>query len=107
MNLSFPKSKKLGFTQLETKELINIILAQALLSLEVYEAKTKEKLRIELAEANGGKNPTVDALNNALVSTKAYQAFRKRHIEAMKTRDFVSSTFWSAKDKSAKLDELS
>ena len=82
-------------------------VAEAKLSLEVYEAKTKEKLRIELSEANGGKNPTVDALNNALISTKAYQAFRKRHIEAMKTRDFVSSTFWSAKDKSAKLDKLS
>lgn len=82
-------------------------VAEAKLSLEVFEAKTKEKLRLELAEQNGGKNPTVDALNNALISGKAYQVIRKKYIEAQKTRDYINSIFWSAKDKSNKLDKLS
>ena len=32
---------------------------------------------------------------------------RKRYIESQKMRDYMSSLFWSAKDKSAKLDKLS
>lgn len=82
-------------------------VAEAKLNLEVYEAKAKEKLRIELSEQNGGKNPTVEALNNAMISGKAYQAMRKKYIESQKTRDYVNSIFWSAKDKSEKLDKLS
>lgn len=82
-------------------------VAEAKLNLEVFEAKTKEKLRVELAQENGGKNPTVEALNNAVVSNKAYQAMRRKFIEVQKTRDYVNSIFWSAKDKSEKLDKLS
>ena len=82
-------------------------VSEAKLNLEVFEAKTKEKLRAELAEQNGGKNPTVEALNNAVVSNKAYQAMRRKFNEVVKTRDYVNSIFWSAKDKSAKLDKLS
>jgi hypothetical protein len=81
--------------------------AEAKLNLEVFEAKTKERLRIELAERNGGKSPTVEALNNAVVSNKAYQAMRKKLIEAQKTRDYINSIFWASKDKSEKLNKLS
>lgn len=77
------------------------------LNLEVFEAKTKERLRNELSEANGGKNPTVEALNNALLMNKAYQTLRKQYIEVQKTRDYINSIFWSVKDKSAKLEKLS
>lgn len=77
------------------------------LTLEVYEAKLKERLRIELADQNGGKNPTVEALNNAVIADKGYQVFRKKYIETQKTRDYINSIFWSAKDKSSKLDKLS
>lgn len=80
--------------------------AEAKLNLEVFEAKTKERLRIELAERNGGKSPTVEALNNAVVSNKAYQAMRKKLIEAQKTRDYINSIFWSSKDKSDKISIL-
>lgn len=76
------------------------------LNLEVFEAKTKERLRVELAEANGGKNPTVEALNNALLMNNAYQVMRKRFIEVQKTRDYINSIFWSAKDKSDKISTL-
>lgn len=82
-------------------------VAEAKLNLEVFEAKTKERLRNELAEANGGKNPTVEALNNAVLMNKAYQTLRKQFIEVQKTRDYINSIFWSAKDKSGKLDKLS
>ena len=37
----------------------------------------------------------------------AYQIMRKRLIEVQKTRDYINSIFWSAKDKSSKLDKLS
>ena len=82
-------------------------VSETKLNLEVFEAKTKEKLRVELAEANGGKNPTVEALNNAVLMNNAYQAMRKRLIEVQKTRDYINSIFWSCKDKSSKLDKLS
>ena len=82
-------------------------VSESKLNLEVFEAKTKERLRNELAEANGGKNPTVEALNNALLMNKSYQALRKQFIEVQKTRDYVNSIFWSAKDKSEKLNKLS
>lgn len=81
-------------------------VAEAKLNLEIFEAKTKEKLRVELAEENNGKAPTVEALNNAVVSNKAYQSMRKRLIEAQKTRDYMNSIFWSAKDKSDKISIL-
>lgn len=82
-------------------------VAEAKLNMDVFEAKTKERLRNELAEVNGGKNPTVEALNNALLMNKAYQSLRKQYIEVQKTRDYINSIFWSAKDKSSKLDKLS
>lgn len=82
-------------------------VSEAKLSLDVFEAKTKEKLRVELAEQNNGKAPTVDALNNALVGNKSYQVMKKRYIETVKTRDYINSVFWAAKEKSNKLDKLS
>ena len=92
---------------------IGIMLAEAesavsekKLNLDVFEAKTKERLRTEITEVNG-KAPTVEALNNAVLQEPAYQAMRKGVINAQKTRDYLNSVFWSAKDKSAKLDKLS
>lgn len=92
---------------------IGIMLAEAesavsekKLNLEVFEAKMKERLRTQLAEING-KAPTVEALNNAVLQEPSYQAMRKNLINAQKTRDYLNSVFWSAKDKSNKLDRLS
>ena len=82
-------------------------VAETKLNMDVYEAKTKERLRIELAEQNNGKAPTVEALNNAVVSNKAYQAMKRKYIEVVKTRDYINSIFWSVKDKSEKLNKLS
>ena len=82
-------------------------VAEVKLSLEIFEAKTKESLRIQLSEANGGKAPTVEMLNNSIMGVKAFQVLKKKYIEVQKTRDYMNSIFWSAKDKSAKLDKLS
>jgi hypothetical protein len=82
-------------------------VAEAKLTLEIYEAKAKERFRVQLMGENGGKNPTVDALNSAVIQDKGYQQMKRKYIEAQKVRDYLNSAFWSAKDKSAKLDKLS
>ncbi len=82
-------------------------VSEAKLNKEIYEAKLKEKLRIELADANKGKAPTVEQLNNATVSDKAYQALCKKHIASQKARDYMLTIYLSAKDKSEKLNKLS
>lgn len=91
---------------------IGIMLAEAesavsekKLNLEIFEAKMKERLRTQLAETNG-KAPTVEALNNAVLQEPSYQAMRKSLINAQKTRDYLNSVFWSAKDKSDKISFL-
>lgn len=82
-------------------------VSEAKLTLDVFEAKTKEKLRVTLAEQNGGKAPTVDALNNAMVSSPAYQTIKKKYFETVKTRDYLNSVFWAMKAKDEKLNKLS
>ena len=82
-------------------------VAEAKLTLEIYEAKAKERFRVKLIGENGGKNPTVDALNSAVIQDKGYQQMKRKYIDAQKVRDYLNSAFWSAKDKSAKLDKLS
>lgn len=82
-------------------------VALAKLNLEVTESKLKESLRLKLAEKNNGKAPSVDAVNSAVTLEKTYQTMRKVYIEKQKTRDYMNSIFWSAKDKSEKLDKLS
>ena len=82
-------------------------VAEAKLTLEIYEAKAKERFRVQLLGENGGKNPTVDASNSAVIQDKGYQQMKRKFIDAQKVRDYLNSAFWSAKDKSAKLDKLS
>nr|DAO60402.1 MAG TPA: hypothetical protein [Caudoviricetes sp.] len=82
-------------------------VSEVKLSVDVYESKAKERLRIKLQEENGGKNPTIDALNSAVIQDKGYQAMRRKLIEVQKVRDYVNSAFWAAKDKSEKLSKLS
>jgi len=81
-------------------------VAEAKLNLEVFEAKTKERIRTELTEQNG-KSPTVEALNNAVLMNTAYQAMKKKLIDTQKTRDYINSAFWSCKAKDEKLNKLS
>lgn len=77
------------------------------LNLDIFEAKVKERLRVQITESKGGKAATVDEVNNAVVLDKSYQAIKKAYFETQKNKDYIQSIFWSAKDKSAKLDKLS
>jgi len=70
--------------------------------MDVYEAKFKENQR------NGAtKAPSVEQLNNLLDADKMYGVLRKKLIESQRTRDYMNSVFWSAKDKSNMLQKLS
>lgn len=82
-------------------------VAETKLNIDVYESKAKERLKLRLQEENNGKNPTVDALNSAVLQDKGFQALKKKLIEVSKTRDYINSIFWSCKDKSEKLNKLS
>jgi len=77
------------------------------LSLEVFEAKLKERIRTDLTQQSNGKKPTVEELNNAVVSDKGFQIMSRNLFEAQKNRDYINSVYWSAKDKSDKLNKLS
>ena len=94
---------KLGLMLAETESKVSEIK----LNSEIFEAKLKEKLRVNLAEANGGKAPTVDALNSAVTMDKGYQAIQRSLIEAKKNRDYLLTMYLAAKDKSEKLNKLS
>lgn len=76
------------------------------LNLEIQEAKLKEEYRLKLSEKNGGKNPTIDALSSSVLLDKRYQAFKKALISAQKTRDYLLTTYLSAKDKSEKINKV-
>ena len=84
-----------------------IIVNKFGLLLADAESKVEERLRLRLQEENGGKNPTVDALNSAVMQDKGYKALKKKLINDIKTRDYINSIFWSCKDKSEKLNKLS
>ena len=102
--ITFPISvKRFGLLLADAESAV----AEAKLTLEIYEAKAKERFRVHLVGENGGKNPTVDALNSAVIQDKGYQQMKRKYIDAQKVRDYLNSAFWSAKDKSAKLDKLS
>lgn len=84
---------------------VESIVSEKKLSLEVNEAKIREKYELDfLAE---GKKPTSDKLSAAVSMDKIYQMFKKAHIEAVKNRDYINSIYWAAKDKSGKLDKMS
>lgn len=76
------------------------------LNLDVLEAKLKEEYRLKLSEANNGKNPTVDALNSAVLIDKRYEAFNKSLITAKKVRDYMLTIYLAAKDKSEKINKV-
>lgn len=82
-------------------------VAETKINCEIFEAKLKDKLRVSLAEANGGKAPTVDALNSAVTLDKGYQAVQRAYTTAKKERDYMLTMYLAAKDKSEKLNKLS
>lgn len=82
-------------------------VAEVKLNRDILEAKLKEKYALSLADGNGGKRPTIDAINAAVLQDKGYQALLRSKIAAEKARDYANSLLWSAKSKSSKLEKLS
>ena len=91
---------KLGFLLAESEQQVS----ETKLNLEIIESKTKEKFK---NSKTGGKPPTVEDLKNYVTMDKTCIVFRKKLIQAQKTRDYMNSVYWSAKDKSSKLDKIS
>lgn len=83
-------------------------LAETKLNCAIVEAKLREEIRALLnTEEDRRKPPTIDEVNTATYQNPVYKANQIRLFEAQKTRDYVASLLFSAKDKSAKLDKLS
>ena len=82
-------------------------VSEVKLNRDIMEAKLKEKYAISLADENGGKRPTVDAINAAVLQDKGFQIILRKKIEAEKARDYANSLLWAMKSKSSKLEKLS
>ena len=76
------------------------------LNLDIQEAKLKEEYRLKLTGQNGGKNPTIDALNSAVLTDKRYCLYNQNLIESKKIRDYMLTLYLSAKDKSEKINKI-
>lgn len=82
-------------------------VSEVKLNRDIMEAKLKEKYAISLADENGGKRPTVDAINAAVLQDNGFQIILRKKIEAEKARDYANSLLWAMKSKSSKLEKLS
>lgn len=81
------------------------------LDLEIWMAREREKIRVDLIENKyAGEKLTQDDIRYRqeakLKGSPMYLAKSKIAFSAKKRRDFVNSIFWSAKDKSDKLNYL-
>lgn len=81
------------------------------LDLEIWMAKERERIRLELIDNKvAGDKLTQDDMKYKqeakLKGSPMYLAKNKIAFAAKKRRDFVNSIFWSAKDKSDKLNHL-
>lgn len=82
-------------------------VSEVKLNRDILEAKLKEKYALSLADGNGGKRPTVDAINAAVLQDKGYQALLRSKIAAEKTKDYLLSILTACRSKSGKLEKLS
>lgn len=76
------------------------------LNLDVQEAKLKEEYRLKLSEQNGGKNPTIDAVNTAVLLDERFQDLKRDYIGYQKIKDYLLTTYLAAKDKSDKISKV-
>ncbi len=79
-------------------------VGRANMELKIGKAKLRLYYRKNPPEGIKVTNDTVDDL--VRVDPK-YRAYNIKHINAMKRKDIVNSAYWSAKDKSDKLNKLS
>lgn len=84
------------------------------LDFKIFEAHLKEKKRKELTFEEIGSNgkpkmnrPTQDEVENAMLISPEYKVKAKYLIQLEKQFEIVKGLYWSAKDKSGKLDAIS
>jgi hypothetical protein len=77
------------------------LVAECKLNLEIYEAKRKESIRESM------EKPTVDKVEDKLRQDKLYLIKRQKFLQLVKQRDYINSCYWTAKDKSDKLNKMS
>jgi hypothetical protein len=90
------------------------LVAEAKLDFQIFEAQTQEQKRKELTfivdGPKGGTKvdkPTATEVENAVILTPEYRVKKKHLFSLQKNLGYVESLYWSAKDKSSKLDILS
>lgn len=81
-------------------------IAEKKLSIDILESKIKNDVKTD-AEEKKDKKPTVEDLNIAVSSNKAYQALKRALIHTQLMRDEVNSVYWAMKDKADNLKNLS
>lgn len=74
------------------------------LDFDIWCAKTKDSIRVEL---NQTKKATVSEVDDALTSHEDYKVRKMKIFKLEKALDIVKSVFWALKDKSDKLNKLS
>ncbi len=86
---------------------INADAKREKMKFEILCANEKEKIRISLADKNGGKKPTIAEVEDTLIQKPIYKISKNKLIESEKVAEIVNSIYWAVKDKSDKLNKLS
>lgn len=103
--VSFPAIlNKLGMMMVEAEN----ELKEANLDLEIFIAKQREKIRSELNEIKRTESLSQDDIRytqeSMLKSNPGYLARSKKVLSKQKVFDYIKSLYWSAKDKSDKIN---
>lgn len=80
-------------------------VAEAKLDFDIFMAK--ERTKIKNAYEKNGEKYTISQIDNDLLSSPVYKAKANRSNNIKKQRDYINTIYWSAKDKSDKLNKLS
>lgn len=92
---------RLGLILAEADNAVSI----AELDLKIGKAKLAKEAAQDLSDS--GDKVTENNINNWIRVQARYRELNETHIEAKRKRDIVNSAYWSAQDKSKKLDKLS
>lgn len=106
--ITFPVAvNKLGILAAEMDSELRL----AKLNLKIKESKIRQQVREELSfdedEKRKPKNPTVQEVEDGMLTNKVFIQASKKFIQTEKERDYINSLYDAAKDKSRKLDKLS
>lgn len=98
---------RIGLLRAEMEEIVKTKKFEA----EIYTSKLKAYYRKKMTSreaADGGKlkKPTIDEVNDSVLADEGYQLVQRNLIRTEKGFAQIESCFWSAKDKSHKLDKI-